>query len=293
MTIRLTLSKDSTVKTHKIQQILPQLIRLIEKQKPPRIFVDVLSGVPFPDTGAPTLKILLPTTPTLKTREYLPVTIEIDCLKNGLMWTPIQVAQPHDSTEYQVLCIIHSSIFEEITIPFQWINEIHRLQYTILPSYNNFRSPKQRKWSISKTKSELKIRRPFPDENESHLKEIPTKQSPKQFCIFTGPPRNIVEFLTILNRKDNVYLRYQNTGQNHYFATTKQPVFNGITVEYGDDKLFFFRIRILSNLQLRLIHKVLLQYQENDWTPLFGNELFLLKDPIPQNLHSILRRVVE
>ena len=119
------------------------------------------------------------------------------------------------------------------------------------------------------------------------------KQSPKQFCIFTGPPRNIEEFLPILNRKDNIYLRYQNNGQNHHFVTIKQPVFNGITIEYGNDKLFFTKIRILSDLGLRLIKKILLQYQEDDWTPLFGQELFLLKNPIPQHLHLILRRSIE
>ena len=120
-----------------------------------------------------------------------------------------------------------------------------------------------------------------------------TEQYPKQICIFTGPPRNIEEFLPILNRKDNIYLRYQDTGQNHHFVTTKQPVFNGITIEYGEDRLFFTKIRILSDLRLRLIKKILLQYQENDWTPLFGQELFLLKDPIPQYLHSILRHSIE
>lgn len=257
------------------------------------IFLDVLSGSPHPDAGQPTLKILLPTTPTLRTREYLPVMIEIDCLKNGLIWTPIRVAQPNASTEYQVLCITPSSMFEEITIPFQWTNKIHQQQFNILPSFNNFRSPKRREWSISKAQSELKIQRLFPDTTDSHPIEKPMKQSPKQFCIFTGPPRNIEEFLPILNRKDNIYLRYQNNGQNHHFVTIKQPVFNGITIEYGNDKLFFTKIRILSDLGLRLIKKILLQYQEDDWTPLFGQELFLLKNPIPQHLHLILRRSIE
>ena len=283
------------MKTHKIQRILPQLIRLIEKQNisSPTIFLDVLSGSLYPDAGHPTLKVLLPTTPTLKTREYLPVMIEIDCLKNGLIWTPIRVAQPNDSTEYQVLCITPSSMFEEITIPFQWTNKIYQPQLNILPSFNNFRSPKQRKWSISEAKSELKIRRLFPDITDSHPIKKQTEQYPKQICIFTGPPRNIEESLPILNRKDNIYLRYQDTGQNHHFVTTKQPVFNGITIEYGEDRLFFTKIRILSDLRLRLIKKILLQYQENDWTPLFGQELFLLKDPIPQYLHSILRHSIE
>ena len=257
---------------------------------PPTLYLEVLKGTETPTpTSSLTLKILLLTENNLITREYLPISpLNLSLLDNppGLLWIPVKAGQPY-GLEIHLLSIIDPLLFNPTIIQYNWTSSIYKEQFILPPSLNNYRAPHHRIWNMAEGRSRIINNMPIFSPTNNH----PTI---KQFCTLTIPVWAIEErALAILERNNNIYLRYKGNEQNKFFTQTLTPTNLGITVSYGDKKVYFARIKPLSGAKFRTIYKKLSSFKNpTDWIPLDGLHINILAHPILDSLHNRVQQLV-
>lgn len=255
--------------------------------------------------GLPTFKIIIATSAGNKTREYLPIQYSetLDAYLNnipGTTWIPTQPANLRK--EIHMLAVTNAPIFQDITIHYQWDNEIDTDQLTV--TNINQKPARQRIWDIAKGKSHLRNNLLTPAHSNKSRK-ITSIKNPKKPQLITvtialWKIKETPTLETLLQRGliknphfGNLYLRYCKNKLNFYYVLRNHPSQNGITVEYGDINLFFHRIQPLTDPKYLFIYKIISKLKgPQNWTSLFHEEIHVLSQLMSPAAHDRLIRAL-
>jgi hypothetical protein len=221
----------------------------------------------------------------------------------GTTWIPVQ---PVNRTQEIVhtLEITNAPQFVDIDFEFQWEETIQPGQLAI-PKELNFQAPRKRKWSIAHGRSYLESSKI--EESNKATNHVILGPKPRQLFTVSIPTWYVNEnqpLATILKRGErtpsndpawgNIYLRFRQNKLNHYYVFCQDPSHNGLTVEHGDETLFFHRISPLDSPQYRFIYKKLAKFTGiSDWIPLSLNEIMFLSKTMPPKIHAKLLEKIQ
>lgn len=272
------------------------------------ILIDPTYATSYPyKKGLPTFKYGFRTSNGSKTREYLPIQQNPTIMRYletnpGTTWLPVQPIDPKQKIIH-TLEITNAPQFVDINLEFKWEETIQPGQLTI-PEELNIQPSRKRNWSIAHGRSHLvssKI-----EETTQATYHVMLGPKPRQHFTISVPTWFVNEnqaLATILKRGEstpsnepdwgNIYLRFRQNKLSHYYVFCLNPSHNGLTLEHGDETLFFHRISPLDSPKYRFIYKKLAKFTGiSDWVPLSLNEIMFLSKNIPHKTHAkLLERI--
>lgn len=248
----------------------------------------------MPKKGLLTLKVFLQSTTDSHIREYLPIFPSSIIDFPGLTWVSLLTDRDSSVHEIYALAVTDPSSLQNIEIPFRWDNTTHPEQLFIPKDFDNYRSPRRRTWVPERGRSKQDSFEPMQDPFDLPEPDSPSNhKEPMPFCTHSTSVEILLStknLLPVLQRFDNVYIRHQDSQSKRYFAKSTSPTAQGIVIEYGRQRLFFSRIRPLTDPKLILLSRQLDKYDKNDWISLFGEELHVLSPKIPDHIHLRIKR---
>lgn len=220
----------------------------------------------------------------------------------GTKWIPVQPIDPGQEIIH-TLEVTNAPQFVDIDFKFIWEETIQPGQLAI-PRELNIQPPQKRKWNIALGQSYLMSSRT--KENTQATSHVMLGPKPRQLFTVSVPTWYVNEnkaLATILKRGanapshepdwGNIYLRLRQNKLNHYYVFCQNPSHNGLTIEHGDETLFFHRISPLDNPKYRFIYRRLVKFTMiSDWIPLSLDEIMFLSKTMPPKTHAkLLERI--
>ena len=288
---------DSTIlkdKHHALHQIIRYPTRYEDGSVQHRILVDPQwsTGTPA-KTGLPTFRFKIETHNGTKTREYLPIkttTVIGDYLDNIRGGTWVKIQPLNQETEISILTITDGSLFGDLNIEFDWDNSIGMDQLSVLEN-DEKRPSLKRVWNMAEGRSSLK-KPSVSQEKNQHIKNNETdKQKPLIIVNITLWDDVLLNALA-RSSPDNphhgtLYVRYRKNLLHYYFVYHDSPSANGFVLTYGTKSVFFRRLQPVSSKENLPIYKKLSKMKgQNDWLPLFEDEVQILSLPLSPVTHA-------